>query len=174
MHEQAIAIYCICEAVLDTFRLTDDPQCKMSTSEIMTFALLSAIHYHCDYRKTHLVSTNLRYFQKILSLSRLNRRIHAIPEAVWMMVFSALQVYLKKPPSKYFIVDSFPVKSYENHKSFRARIFQGKTYHGYSASKKTYFFGIKVHMITDENGIPCEFCFTSGSTTDEVQLILKA
>ena len=32
--------------------------------------------------------------------------------------------------------------------------------------KRLIFFGIKVHMITDENGIPCEFCFTSGSTTD--------
>ena len=166
MHEQAIAIYCICEEVLQTFQLTDDPQCKMSSSEVMTFALLSAIHYHCDYRKTRLVSSTFHYFQKILSLSRLNWRIHAIPESIWIMVFSALRMYLKKSSSEYFIVDSFPVKSYETHKSFRARIFQGKTYHGYSASKKAYFFGIKVHMIVDENGIPLEFCFTPGSTSD--------
>ena len=57
MHAQAIAIYCICEEVLQTFQLTDDLQCKMSSSEVMTFALLSAIHYHCDYRKTRLVSS---------------------------------------------------------------------------------------------------------------------
>ena len=84
------------------------------------------------------------------------------------MVFSALRVYLGSvnSPSRHFVVDSFPVKSYEAHKSFRARIFQDKIYHGYSASKKAYFFGIKVHMIVDENGVPFEFCFTPGSTSD--------
>lgn len=166
MHEQAIAIFCICEEVLQAFQLTDDPQCKMSSSEVMTLGLLSAIHYHCNYRKTRLVSIALHYFQNILSISQLNRRIHAIPNAVWIMVFSALQVYLKKSSSEYFIVDSFPVKSYETHKSFRAKIFQGKRFHGYSASKKAYFFGIKVHMIVDENGVPFAFCFTPGSTSD--------
>ena len=62
MHEQAIAIYCICEEVIKSFRLRDDPQCKMSTAEVMTFALISALHYHCDYQKTRLVSMMFRYF----------------------------------------------------------------------------------------------------------------
>lgn len=75
-------------------------------------------------------------------------------------------MYLRKAKSEYFIVDSFPVKAYENHKSFRAKIFRGKKFHGFTASKKQYFFGIKVHMIIDELGIPIEFCFTPGSTSD--------
>ena len=75
-------------------------------------------------------------------------------------------MYLRKAKTSYFIVDSFPIKTYENHKSFRAKIFRGKDYHGYSGSKKQYFFGIKVHMIVDEYGIPMEFCFTSGNTSD--------
>ena len=75
-------------------------------------------------------------------------------------------MYLRKTDCQHFVVDSFPVKAYENCKSFRARIFRGKKYHGYNASKKQYFFGIKVHMIIDEDGIPIEFCFTPGSTAD--------
>ena len=68
--------------------------------------------------------------------------------------------------AKLFIVDSFPVKAYENHKSFRARIFSGKVFHGYTASKKQYFFGIKVHMVVDTDGVPIEFSFTPGSASD--------
>jgi hypothetical protein len=166
MNEQAIAIYCICEETVNCLGLMDDPQCKMTTSEVMTFALISATNYQCDYQKTRLISLVFRFFPKMLSHSRLIRRIHAIPETVWMMVFSALKLYLRKSPNEYFIVDSFPVKAYETHKSFKARIFRGKTYHGYSASKKAYFFGIKVHMIVDEKGIPIEFCFTPGRSTD--------
>jgi hypothetical protein len=82
------------------------------------------------------------------------------------MVFLALQLFLRDKEKRFFIIDSFPVKAYENCKSFRARIFAGKKYHGYSASKDHYFFGIKVHMVVDINGVPIEFSFTPGSVSD--------
>jgi hypothetical protein len=143
-----------------------DPQYKMTTAEVMAFALISAMYYRADYRLTRLVSISCRYFPKILSHSRLVRRIHSIPDHMWLIIFKVLQMYLRKSNSEYFIVDSFPVRAYENHKSFRAKIFRDKEFHGYTASKKQYFFGIKVHMIVDEIGIPIEFCFTPGSTSD--------
>jgi len=65
-----------------------------------------------------------------------------------------------------FIVDSFPVPCCQNNKIFRCRLFQGKEYHGYTASKKSYFWGIKVHMIVNAEGIPVEFTFTCGSESD--------
>ena len=98
------------------------------------------MHYRADYRTTRLVVSQLRYFSKILSHSHLVRRIHTIPEHMWWMIFYVLKMYLCKSQSEYFIVDSFPVKAYENHKSFRAKIFRGKEFHGYAASKKQYFF----------------------------------
>lgn len=166
MYEQVIAIYCICDEVTKYFGLIDDVQCKMSTSEIMTFALLSATHFQCNYKKTRLISLTFKFFNKILSLSRIVRKIHLIPEEAWMVVFYVLKMYLKNSASEYFIVDSFPIRAYENHKSFRAKIFRGKNYHGYTASKKSYFFGLKVHMIIDEHGIPVEFCISPGSMAD--------
>ena len=166
MREQAIAIFCICDEVVKYFGIKDDPQCKMITSEVMTFALLSATHFQCDYKKTRLISLTCKFFDKILSLSRIIRRVHSIPEEIWMIVFYVLQIYLRNADAQYFIVDSFPIRAYENHKSFRAKIFKDKCYHGYTASKKSYFFGLKVHMIIDEYGIPIEFCITPGSTAD--------
>lgn len=138
----------------------------MCTSEIMTFALTSALIYGCDYKKTRLVCKHFRYFNKILSHSQLVRRIHRIPRCIWFMIFYALRMLLRNSENLAFIVDSFPVKAYENHKSFRAKIFPDKEYHGYIASKKQYFFGIKVHMIVDTDGIPIEFSFTPGNCSD--------
>jgi hypothetical protein len=138
----------------------------MSTAEVMTFTIMSAMIYGCDYLKTRLVAKNHRYFTKILSHSQLVRRIHQIPEQVWYMVFNALQLLLRNKDNTNFIVDSFPVKAYENHKSFRAKIFSGKKFHGFTASKKQYFFGIKVHMVVDSEGIPIEFSFTPGKNSD--------
>lgn len=166
MLDTTIVIYCICDEVWKVFELKDDPQCKMTSPEVMAFAIISA-HYHgCNYQKTRLISRALHYFPKIISLSQLVRRIHKIPQQVWMMVFAALQVFLRDERKDVFIIDSFPVPAYQNHKSFRAKIFSTKEYHGYTASKKQYFFGIKVHMIVDVDGVPIEFLFTPGSTAD--------
>jgi len=132
----------------------------------MAFAIISACDHNCNYKKTRLISKTLHYFPKIISLSQLVRRIHKIPQQVWIMVFAALQIFLRDESKDVFIVDSFPVPAYQNHKSLRARIFNTKEYHGYTASKKQYFFGIKVHMIVDADGIPIEFLFTPGSTAD--------
>lgn len=166
MNEHVIAIYYICDEIAKNARLPHDPQQKMTDAEVMSFALISAFYYNANYHTTRLVSKTLRYYTNILSHSRIVRRIHAIPESVWFLVFTVLKMYLQKARAGYFIVDSFPIKAYENHKSYRAKIFRGKEYHGYSASKKQYFFGIKVHMIVNEDGIPIEFCFTSGRTSD--------
>jgi len=166
MLDQTEVIYCICNEVLRALNISDDLQCKMSTSEIMTFSIMSGMIYGCNYRLTRLMSLKHKYFPRILSHSQLVRRIHKVPERAWGMVFLTLQFFLKNKENNCFIVDSFPVKAYENHKSFRAKIFSSKEFHGYCASKKQYFFGIKVHMIVNSDGVPIEFAFAPGRESD--------
>ena len=166
MIDQAIIIYCICDEVCKSLGHKDDVQARMTTAEVMTFAILAATLFNCDYKKTRLLVDYHRYFQQLLSHSQLVRRVHRVPEEAWSRVFVALQFLKRTHSEKTFIVDSFPVKAYENHKSSRARIFKGKQYLGRAASKKQYFFGIKVHMIVTQEGTPVEFMFTPGSTAD--------
>ncbi|MCP5505792.1 MAG: transposase [Chlamydiales bacterium] len=71
------------------------------------------------------------------------------------------------------MVDSFPVAACQNNKIFRCKLFTGKAFHGYTASKKSYFFGIKVHMIVTSDGIPIQFLFTPGSAADISTFRLK-
>ena len=56
MLEQAIAIFCICDEVIKALNIDDDVQCRMSSSEVMTFAIISATTFSCDYRKTRLIT----------------------------------------------------------------------------------------------------------------------
>ena len=51
-------------------------------------------------------------------------------------------------------------------KAFAQEFFKGKQYHGYSASKKQFYFGIKVHMVITSEGIPIEFSITPASMSD--------
>lgn len=166
MDSQAVFIYCLCDEIVKSLGLKDDKQCRMSSSEIMTFVVLSSLYYNCDYRKTRLISISLKYFPKILSNSQIVRRIHKIPHHIWLMTFHICKEILLDKNNREFIVDSFPIACCQNNKIFRCRLFQGKEYHGYNASKKSYFFGLKVHMIVNCEGIPMEFVFTPGSEGD--------
>jgi hypothetical protein len=82
MDLQAIFIYCLSDEILSNLNFKDDPQCKMTSAEVVTFVIISALHYQCNYRKTRLVALSHKYFPKILSHSQLVRRIHQIPEHI--------------------------------------------------------------------------------------------
>ena len=95
MLDQTIVTYCICDEVVKSMNVKENQGCKMSTAEVMTFAILSAQLFGCDYRKTRLITLHQKYFPKILSHSQLVRRIHQIPELMWRLCLAALQLVLR-------------------------------------------------------------------------------
>ena len=149
-----------------SLNIKDDPQCLMTSSEVITFVLISALFYQCNYRLTRLVISRHNYFPFLLSRSRLIRRIHQIPEIVWIVIFTVCKNFLSNKNCQSYIIDSFPVAVCQNYKIFKCKIVKGESYRGYIASKKVYFFGIKVHMLINLDGVPIEFHFTPGSISD--------
>jgi hypothetical protein len=138
----------------------------MSTAEIMTFAICSALFFQSNFSRTRLFFLSHHYFSKVLSRSRLNKRIHKIPIEFWQQIFLVCRYFLQDTNCKDYIVDSFPVPVCQTVRSWRCKLFPSKKYHGYCASKKLFFWGIKVHMIVTKEGIPIEFHFTPGSEAD--------
>jgi hypothetical protein len=159
---EIIELYCIADETLKSFDFKTDPQCKMSSAEIVTFSLLCGLYFSGNFKQARIFSSIMKFFPNILSHSQLVRRIHNLSEEVWMIIFSALQLLFSNKKSRLYMVDSMPIKAYNNYKSSRAKIFQTKNYHGYSASKKEYFFGIKLHLVIDENLNPIEFIKKAG------------
>lgn len=166
LEEQIISIYCVCDELVKAYQIQDDKQCKMSSAEIMTFAMFSTLHCEANYKKTRYFSKALKIFPRILSNSRLVRRIHQIPIPLWYAIFTFSKEILEVDKVSEFIVDSFPVPVCQKNKIFRSKLFPRKPFHGYTASKKSYFKGIKVHMIVSLNGMPIEFQISPGKDTD--------
>ena len=69
-----------------------------------------------------------------------------------------------------YIIDSFPVAICHNIRISRSRLLKGEKYRGYNASKRQYFYGVKVQLLTTGCGIPVEFCFCPGSEGDVAAL----
>ncbi|MBC8084586.1 MAG: transposase [Hymenobacter sp.] len=61
-----------------------------------------------------------------------------------------------------------------NIRIFRCKIAKDERFRGYNASKKEYFYGYKVYLITAADGRLVEFDFTPGSLSDTVAFQLLA
>ena len=64
------------------------------------------------------------------------------------------------------MVDSFPVAACDNYRICRCHLYHGEEWRGYQASKKRFFYGLKIHLMITEHGQPVEFFLSPGSYSD--------
>lgn len=167
MEIEIITIYCRCEDFLISVGHKDDPQSRMSTAEVMTTALTAAAFFSGDHEKSRCFLKEYGHIPDMLSKSQFNRRLHRIPESLWrtFMEMNAGAAYLSDS-SETYLIDSFPVPVCRNIRIKNCRIYRDEEFRGYNPSKKIYFYGLKVHMLVSESGIPVEMFFSPGSYSD--------
>lgn len=167
MIDYATVVYVISDDLLRTLKFKDDPQVHMTNAEVITFAILSAKLFYGNFKRARFICKELKLFKNILSNSRLNRRIHAIPLDVWMGISRLLAlIFIQNDADNEYSIDSFPVSYCEKSRIDKRKIFIKKEYIGFAASKKRYFCGIKVHMVVTSEGKPIEFEFRPASEND--------
>ena len=123
MDVKMIFLFCLCDEFLKAVSYHDDAQCQMSSAEIMTFAIATALFFQGNYRRGRLIFITQNYFRKILSLSRLNRRIHGIPSHLWHQILLICRYIFSDPHCQEYIVDSFPVPVCQNCRILRCKLF---------------------------------------------------
>ena len=167
MQERIITIYCLCDEVLKANGFVDLPATAMSTAEVMTTALVAAdLFGGCFERSRHFLHSH-GYIPPMLSKSRFNRRLHALPEVLWQRLFSLLSAAAQQTNrTGEYIVDSCPVPVCDNIRIRRCHLYRGETYRGYLASKHRYFFGLRLHLLGTATGQPVEFVRAPGAQAD--------
>src|SRR5918997_1245209 len=146
MPEKIITIYCFFDELLKALNHRDDPQAKLTTAEIMTIAIVAAQFYTGNQQKALDFLTSHGYIRPF-SKSRFNRRLHAIPEALWQLALSVLaQIHQQSNPEREHIVDTFPVPVCRNIRIKRCRIYKGEAFRGYCASKKEQLDGCLAYI----------------------------
>lgn len=166
MDTQIIAIFCMCDDMLKALLHRDDRQSQMTDAEVMTTAILAALRHGGNYeRARHMLQTE-GYIPKMLGKSRFNRRLHRIGN-LFLTLFRLLgETWKELNEQSIYVLDSFPVASCDNYRIYRSKRYQGEVWRGHQASKKRYFYGLKVHIMVTEHGQPVEFFLTPGSYSD--------
>ncbi len=84
-----------------------------------------------------------------------------------LALFLALSDTIKQlNTSCQYLIDSFPVAVCDNIRIPRCRLLQDESYRGKNASKRRYFYGFKVQVITTVEGLPVQFYLHAGSFAD--------
>jgi len=167
MTEKIITVYILCGELLKAVNILEDRQSGMNNAEVMTVVLTAALFFRGHIENARIFLKEHCYIRNMLSGSRLNRRIHSLPDSVWQNLFCILsEIFKKADTGQEYIIDSFPVPVCGNIRISRSEILKGEDYRGFIASKKRYFFGIRVHMIIAASGEPAEFVIAPGRDRD--------
>ena len=166
MLNEIISVYAIIDDLLKAIRHSEDCRRQMSDAEILTTVITAAMFFDgnqnkaCDYMKDHHLIPNM------LEKSRFNRRLHAISMLMNDLFHQVGMILKESSDSTEYLLDSFPVAMCDNIRIFNVKLIKSEDYRGYIASKKRYFYGVRVQLLTTKSGIPVEFVFMPGSASD--------
>jgi hypothetical protein len=154
--------------VLKAMNNQEDKQRKMNDAE----GIVAAIKYGGNFEKARKELAKPNYMPYMLSKSRLNRRIHALSYYIYVIFRILRKQWEEINPESVYIIDSYPVQACDNIRISESKIYKGENYRGYSASKRRYFYWLKIHLCVTKSGQPVEFFLTPGGVNDTDSLKL--
>lgn len=167
MQLEIITMYAVSADFLQAMGEVDDPQAEMTTAEVMTTALVAARFFGGCVEQSRRFLKEHHYIPQMLSKSRLNRRLHAIPEALWRALLATIAIAQHMlNTSKAYIVDRFPVAVCDTIRIRRCRVYRDAAYRGYCASKRRYVYGLRAHVVVTATGVPVEVVLAPASYSD--------
>lgn len=163
MNDEIVTIYRIVDDILKAMNFKDDPKAKMSSSEVLTTAIIACLFFGGNFRKAlKLMSLFCSYVLSesrfLRRLKRLNQKLENIFEVTVMLFKSILPETVES-----YAIDTFPIEVCENIRANRCKVASGKEFRGYVASKRVYYHGVKLHIVASDKGYIREFLITPGS-----------
>ena len=170
MDTEITTIYCITDDWLQSQSHREAAERVLTDSEVITIALVATRYFNANFEQALNHMLDYGYIRKRLSRSLFNRRLHGL-SSVFENLFQLLASLWKRTGEELiFSLDSFPVAVCDNYRIRRCKIYQKEAYRGKIASKRRYFYGLKVHIIVNQMGLPVEVFFTPGSYSDTAEL----
>jgi hypothetical protein len=165
LSDKTLIIYCFVDDFLKGIQIKTDKQRKFTDSQVITTALIAAKKFKGNYSAALDFLASYEGFYRI-DKGIFSKRLHQL-WYVMSLIFSYLGTTIKELNfSKEYIIDTFPVAVCRNIRIPRCKLLQGEAYRGFNKSKKEWFYGFKVQIITNSQGIPIQFDVFCGATAD--------
>lgn len=166
MEARIIQVYCLNDDVLKAQNHHEDSQCGLCDAEIMTIALVGVLYYGGNYVQAMDFLVDHNYIRHGMSRGQFSVRLNRIAH-YFLTVFQYLSEHWKAQNEEdIYLIDTYPIPVCDNIRIPRSRIYREEAFRGYKASKRRYFYGLKIHIMVTKEGHPVEFFLTPGSFDD--------
>ena len=172
MDSQIIVVFCLCADMLKSLHHYEDLQCRMSDAEVMTTAIIAMLYFKGNFCLASQYLYEQRYIPNMLSRSRFNRRLHRMADLFLTLFLRLGETWKNLNEKSVYVIDSYPIAVCDNYRIRRSKIYCGEDFRGYIASKKRYFYGLRIHILVTEQGEPVEFFLEPGAFSDTSALAL--
>jgi hypothetical protein len=170
MREQTVAMYCVLDDLIRFTRPAGTPppasSRRLTDAQVLTTALVAARFFGGNlvvakhYMEQH-------WGQNQLDKSGFTRRLHALTDTLYTLFATVGDVLKQVHDEARYVLDSFPVAVCHNTRIPRCKLLTGKAYHGRCASKRSWFYGLKVQVVATSDGIPVEFYIHAGAESEQ-------
>jgi len=169
LYDNTIAIYILLDDILKTIEHQEAPGRQVNDAMLLTTALVSAWYFGGNWASA-LSYIKAHHCPKMLSKSRFNRRLHALADCCQACFRLLGWVFKTLQTRQEYVLDTFPVAVCHNIRIRRCRLLKGEAYRGKNTSKREYFFGYKVALLINSQGIPVELAFIPGGYGEQSAL----
>ena len=166
MIDHTTELYCIIDDLLKATGHREDARRVMSDAEVMTTAIVAALYFGANLEHSRKFMKGAGLVPRMLSRSRLCRRLHAVADLTHTLFHQLGSILKQMSTSTHYLLDSFPVAVCDNIRISRSRLVKGEEWRGRICSKRRYFYGVKVQVVTTAEGVPVELAFLPGEAND--------
>jgi hypothetical protein len=128
----------------------------MNDAEVMTTALIASLFFRGNHESARAMLQQYGYIPHMVSKSRFSRRLHRMKEFFIVLFDLLAQIGKTLNSEAIYVIDSIPIAVCDNIRIRRAKIYSDEKFRGYQASKKRYFYGLKIHLLVTQDGQPVE------------------
>ena len=128
LQDKVIGIYCLIDDILKGIGHREEGQRKVSDSEVMTTALVSALyfkgnqHHAADYMRSHNLSPLM------IGKSGFTKRLHKLQSLMMWLFLEMGRLFKYICAELEYIIDSFPLKVCHNIRISRSKLFTGEPF----------------------------------------------
>lgn len=148
-----VTSYYVIDKLLRVLNYEDDSRSSLTGAEILTVAVVAAKYFQNHHERALVVMNRIGDIGR-MSVSRFNRRLHALRDWVYGMLHLLGDIFAQ---GEVFIIDSMPMPVCKRVRASRCRKVRGKAYCGYCAAKREPFFGWRLHLVCSATGVPVAF-----------------
>jgi hypothetical protein len=166
MEHKIISAYCIIEDSLKKAGKENEVgQSEVSRAEVLILGYIGVMFFGGNWKKAYDYAMEYNLIPKI-DYSRYIRRLNNSWGILHIVQDNLRSIFNYKNPEKLYIIDSFPVEMCKLARVNRAGLYTEEGLIGYNHITKSYFCGLKVHVVVSGNGEVIYFRIKKASESD--------